>query len=69
MFQFCGSQSTLSFAYQCSAEDLRMVDNLVHRLPEVNCLMDRCLEVKHKMKAVMAPYKGEYKDMQKRQSN
>jgi hypothetical protein len=46
-----------------------MIDNLVHHFPEVNCLMDRCLKVKHKMKAVMAPYKVEFKDMQKRQSN
>jgi hypothetical protein len=46
-----------------------MVDNLVYHFPEVSHLMDRCLKVWHKMKAVMAPYKEEYKDMQKGQSN
>jgi hypothetical protein len=39
-----------------------MIDNLVYHFPEVNRLMDRCLKVKHKMKAAMAPYK---EDMQK----
>jgi len=42
-----------------------MVDNLVYHFPEVNRLMDMCPKVKHKLKAVMAPYK----DMQKGQSN
>jgi len=59
----------MSFAYQCSVEDLRMANNLVYHFPEVNRLMVRCLKVKHKMKAVMAPYKEGYKDTQKRQSN
>jgi hypothetical protein len=42
-----------------------MADDLVNHFFEVDHFMDRCLEFKHKMGAVMATYKV-YKDMQKK---
>jgi hypothetical protein len=55
--------------HQCPEEGLQMADNTVHHFSEVNPLMDRCLIFEHEMRAVMAPYKEKYKNMQKRQSN
>jgi hypothetical protein len=43
-----------------------MADDLVDRFSEVDHFMERCLKYKHKMEAVMAPYKDVCKCMQKK---
>jgi hypothetical protein len=43
-----------------------MADDLVDHIFEVDLFMERCLEFKREMEAVMEPYKEVYKDMQRK---
>jgi hypothetical protein len=43
-----------------------MADDEVNHFFEVDHFMERCLEFKREMEAVMAPYKEVYKDIQKK---
>jgi len=45
---------------------IEVTEDMVCHSSKVNCFMDRCLKFNHDLEGIMAPYREEYTDMQKK---